>query len=173
MKPLALILIALFITPASAQLRPRLRFTLNPESLTQSILKAFSQQGIITDATHIALLTNVIATDPNPTLDIRSTTSFRGSSTIQLTCRKPASCLPFYILTNLSPTTLSKPTAPIIMHSNTAATLFIDDARSHLKLSVITLQSGAAGTTIKARTRDHKHIYTAEIINPTTLRGSF
>jgi hypothetical protein len=173
MKSHALILTALLIAPTHAQLKPRLRFTLNPDHLTQTIIKSLAQNGTITDATQITLLGNVIASEPDPALDVRSVTTLHNTSAIQLTCHNPAACLPFYVLANITPTALRKPTPPIVMRSNTSATLLIDDGRTHLKLSVTTLQSGATGDIIRARTADHKHIYSAEVINPTTLRGTF
>jgi flagella basal body P-ring formation protein FlgA len=61
---------------------------------------------------------------------------------------------------------------PAAIRSGSAATLLLDGPRIHIQLSVICLESGEPGKTIRVTSKDHKQVYTAEIIDGTLLRGS-
>jgi hypothetical protein len=183
-KALTILITATLVTTASAQLRPKHRFTLNSYRLAQAIVKALSQQGIEADPTHIALLGNVIATDPSPSFKIVSIRPQLSTThtAIELACLRPTTCLPFYALVD-TPTSIAKPSLvltstpttkpPIVMRTGTSALLLMDDGREHLQISVISMESGPAGRTIRVRTPDHRRIYSAQILNANTLEARF
>jgi hypothetical protein len=167
---------------APAQLRPKPHFTLRADRLKQAIVKALAEQGRLIDPIRISLLGSVIASDPDPILDVRSIQPL-GSSTsttfsVMLACHQSTTCLPFYAIISGraiptdSPLLSAKPTKSI-MRTGTKATLLMEDDDTHLQLSVISLEAGPAGRTIRVRSTDRKQFYSAEIISPTTLRGHF
>ncbi len=63
-------------------------------------------------------------------------------------------------------------TTPPTLRAGAAATLVIDAERIHIRLQVVCLDSGVPGDKVRVTTRDHKQAYTAEIVAPTTLKGS-
>ena len=56
------------------------------------------------------------------------------------------------------------------VHAGSRATLLIDGQRLHIKLPVICLGKGLAGSTIRVTALDHKQSYLAEVIDSTLLK---
>jgi flagella basal body P-ring formation protein FlgA len=59
------------------------------------------------------------------------------------------------------------------MPAGTHATLVIDDQRSHIQLSVISLENGIAGHRIRVASPDHKQFYVGEVVSARLLKGNF
>jgi hypothetical protein len=178
-KWFALLLVGNLIAPASAQLTSEHRFKLNLSQVTQAIVRAFAQRGIETNSTQIAPLSEVIATEPDPVFDIRSIHSRGDRTTIELSCHRPAICLPFLAVTNELVRKADQADAqeaassPIIMHVGTHGTLRMNHGQLHLQISVVSLGSGAANSIIRVRSTDRKRIFSARIINADTLEARF
>jgi len=49
----------------------------------------------------------------------------------------------------------------------------MDDARSHVQISVISLENGIAGHRIRVTSPDHKQFYVAEVVSANLVRRSF
>jgi flagella basal body P-ring formation protein FlgA len=59
------------------------------------------------------------------------------------------------------------------MRVGTHAMLEMDDQRSHVKVSVISLENGNAGDRIRVSSPDRKQVYTAEVIGANLLKRSY
>jgi hypothetical protein len=151
---------------------------------------------------HVSLLANVVATEPNPLLDVLSVnplsdlgTGVRAEarSSVKMACHLPDQCLPFYVLVTwvreadgdmAKATGASTPAASarsgafgpieaITMRAGTHATLVMDDHRAHIQVAVISLENGMAGHKIHVTSPDHKQIYVGEVVSANLLKRSF
>lgn len=159
------------------------------------VARTLSDRGMSIADDHVSLLANVVATEPNPVLDLLSIKPWgtgasgpqSGSrSLIELACHSPGACLPFYaVVTGQAKTpvaaSVASPIAAItrhatfnaIMRAGTHATLVMEDKRSHIQLTVISLENGNAGDKIHVASPDHKQVYLAEVVNANLLKRSY
>jgi flagella basal body P-ring formation protein FlgA len=66
-----------------------------------------------------------------------------------------------------------KSNTAIIMRTGAHATLVMDDARSHIQVTVISLENGIAGHRIHVASPDHKQVYVADVVSANLVRRSF
>jgi hypothetical protein len=147
----------------------------------------------------ISLLAKVVATEPNPTMDIMSIGPLGGRETtglsearslVKLGCHLSGTCLPFYAVVTWPDGTARpagvgvenvashanakvKPIAAITMRVGTHAMLVMDDKRSHVQVSVVSLENGNAGERIRVASQDRKQVYVAEVIGANLLKRSY
>jgi hypothetical protein len=147
----------------------------------------------------VSLLARVVATEPHPVLDILTVGPLGdrssgkqpgGASIVKLACHNAATCLPFYVSvswaagplggpagvsaeTRSAGNNLLSPKAAITMRAGTRATLLMDDDRSHIQISVISLENGIAGNKIRVASADRKQVYIAEVVSASLLKRSF
>jgi hypothetical protein len=190
-----LLLIAALSVSGRGQSPSQNRFALTPTQVAQAI----SASGMQAGAGQVFLLTRVVATEPQPALDVLSLEVLgKGSSSghsalrsrVKLACHNPAECLPFYaILTSPQMTdgsaTVTSGVSPalknassnaaseIIIKAGTHATLIMDDERSHIQVAVVTLENGMVGHRIHVASPDHKQTYVGEVVSARLLKGSF
>jgi len=163
------------------------------------VARALCAGGIETTEEQVSLLTRVVATEPDPALDILSVEPpSKGRpaqhspvrSQVRLACHLPGKCLPFYAIVSWSeppagpaanPSTVSPvtrnilfdPNREITMRAGTHASLVMDDGRSHIQVAVISLENGMAGHRIRVSSPDHKQVYFGEVVSASLLKGSF
>lgn len=160
------------------------------------IARTLTGKGMQVADEQVSLPAKVVATEPFPLLDILSIEPLSGQrpmehsearSWVKLACHLPGTCLPFYAVVSwpegtmghatgaaaLAGNAVLKPNAGIAMHAGAHATLVMDDLRSHIQISVISLESGGVGRMIRVASPDHKHVYTAEVVSASLLKGSF
>jgi len=178
-----------------AQSQLQRRFPLTAHQVAQ----ALSGNGIQTMDEQVLLLANVVATEPAPVLDVlsvepvgdRSPGTRRDlHSLVKLGCRLPGTCLPFYSIVSklgasvdstpvavaFSPVTGSaalRPNTGIVIRAGAHATLVMDDERSHIQITVISLENGIAGHRIHVASPDHKQVYVADVVSANLVRRSF
>lgn len=171
------------------------RFPLTAHMVAQTL----RGNGIQTADEQVTLLARVVASKPLPVLDILSVEPLGDPSwgkrrdasvLVKLACHEPGACLPFYSIVSRPGATLeSMPSARgvspaagysalksqnrIIMRPGTHAMLVMDDARMHVQVEVISLESGIAGHKIRVESPDHKKIYVAEVVSANLLKRSF
>lgn len=190
-----LLLIAALSVSGRGQSPSQNRFALTPTQVAQAISASGKQAG---DG-QVFLLTRVVATEPQPALDVLSVEVLgKGSSAghsalrsrVKLACHNPAECLPFYaivtspqitdgsvmVTSGVSPA-LKNPSSnaagEITMKAGTHATLIMDDERSHIQVAVVTLENGMVGHRIRVASPDHKQTYVGEVVSAGLLKGSF
>jgi len=184
-KRTAVLLTAMVSITASAQFRPQHRFALSGGHVAQAIVKALSERGYAIDSHDVSLLVSVVATVPDPVLEIRAVEPMdrvsEPSSKVKVACHLPGTCVPFYALMRWSTappngmTTIPvvEPRQPIVMRAGTHATLWMGDGRSQIQMPVISLEQGATGRSIRVASSDRRRTYVAEIVSPHMLKGSF
>ena len=191
---LSVSLMAAITTLGWGQSQPQNRFALT----AGQVARALSGKGMPTVDGQVSLLTRVVATEPDPALDIVSVAPFSkglvaGRSTVRwrvkLACHVAGKCLPFFVIvswpqsatgpaTSISTSSfhrnmLTGPNSQITMRAGSRATLVMDDQRSHIQVAVISLQNGMAGHRIRVSSPDHKQVYFGEVVSANLLRGSF
>jgi len=163
------------------------------------VAATLSARGISMTGKQVSMLARVVASEPNPLLDVLSVgpLSDLGSgaraearSSVKMACRVPEECLPFYVLVTWvrgadgDGTKAAAATAParssafnpieaITMRAGTRATLVMDDNRARIQVAVISLENGIAGHKIHVASPDHKQIYVGEVVSANLLKRSF
>src|ERR1700753_102591 len=108
-KTIAALLGLLSALPLGAQFRPR-HYSLTAGQVAHSLARTFADRGITISDSQVSLPASVVASDPEPALEVRSieplghlATNHPGevSSAIKLACHEPAACLPFYAIVTL------------------------------------------------------------------------
>jgi hypothetical protein len=190
---MAVLLGVLFGLPGWAHAQPQERFPLT----AQLIAKTLSDQGMHIAESQVSLLAKVVATETHPILDIMSVASLgkrwsqgnsESHSLVKIGCHQPGTCLPFYAIVNWPEETVKasgvvalpgsasawpKAIPVMTMRAGTHAMLEMDDERSHVQVSVISLQSGNTGDRIRVASPDRKQTYTAEVVSTNLLKRSY
>jgi hypothetical protein len=192
---LSVLLMAAMSMPGWAQSQPQEHFALT----AAQVARALSDSGIPTSDSQVSLLTRVVATEPDPALNVVSVEAISkeplaghsaAGSRVKLACRLPNYCLPFFVTVSwsqppagpagsmstnpsLDRNMLTSPNSQFTMRAGTRATLVIDDQRSHIQVAVISLQNGMAGHRIRVSSPDHKQVYFGEVVSANLLKGSF
>ena len=194
----AAITFALCTLPLHGQLRPVQHYALSAAQVARILTKAFAERGVLIGDSQVVLPADVLASDPDPVLEVRgietlghlpANQSGEVSSAVKLACAKPGTCVPFYAIVRLpqelalKPTTtpanhaallpVRRATADYALKAGARATLMMEDGRSHIQLAVVAMQNGAVGDIIRASSPDHKQTYKAEVVSGTLLKGSF
>jgi hypothetical protein len=167
-------------------------------ALTASqIARVLSERGVPTDDKQVSLPAAVVAAQPDPTLEVMAIEKLGSAESgehqpiryrVKMACRIAEKCLPFYAIVTWpegtawtsiiasSPTsaTGTLPSNPeVLMPAGAHATLVMDDQRSHIQVSVISLENGIVGHKIRVASLDHKQFYVGEVVSSTLLKGSF
>jgi len=165
----------------------------------QQVARTLSEKGTRIESKQVSLVANVVATEPNPVLDIRAVEPLGEplpgehsgtQSWVRVACHEPGTCLPFYAAVNWpaepggsasdAPNAAAAARKPVLkvnavitIRVGTRAMLVMDDDRSHIQIAVITLENGMTGHTIRVASPDHKQVYVAEVVSAHLLRRSF
>jgi hypothetical protein len=181
--------------PVRGQSKGGARFPLVASGVAQSL----SVNGVKIEGQQVSLLAKVVATEPNPMLDVvsvvrlgdRSSNQPSGiRSLVKLACHLPGVCVPFYAIVSWPDGSVGnmagllnasdaagkdalKPSAAFTIRAGAHATMVLDDDRAHIQVAVISLENGVAGHKIRVASPDHKQIYVAEVVSANLLKGSF
>ena len=194
-KRFAVVLAVGTVGIAQGQLGAKEWFTPSAGQLTGAIVKALAERGIKVESGDVALLTTVVSTNPAPGLDVLSLAVVDGHaagsdhprSMVRVACHEAGECLPFYAVVNWADgagvggaasrsgsfQSSVKAAAPMVMRSGARATLLMEDGRAHVQISVVSLESGAAGKIVRVQTPDGKRTFTGEIVSASLLKGAF
>jgi hypothetical protein len=179
--------------PAQSQAQRRFPIT------AHQVAQALSGNGIQTMDEQVLMLANVVATEPAPVLDTLSAVPLGDGAQgthrephflVKLGCHLPGACLPFYSIVSKPEGSVDstpvahafsvvtgdaslKPNTGVVIRAGARATLVMDDARSHIQITVISLENGIAGHTIHVASPDHKQVYAAEVVSANLVKRSF
>jgi hypothetical protein len=189
----------LFIAATSlygwGQSQPKQRFALTVQQIAQTL----SEKGIQTSDQQVTILAKVVATDPNPALDVLSVELLDDRSAgqvaearfrVKMTCHLSSRCLPFYAVVRwpvgadehtgnpsggirLPGNLILKQNDSFTIRSGAHATLVMDDERAHIEVAVISLEDGMAGQKIRVASPNHKQVYVAEVVSANLLKRRF
>lgn len=180
---------------AWAEPEAQTRFLVTERQVTQSLL----ERGITADESQVTILASVISTERDPGLEVlavipsgirRDRSGGEPEMLVKVGCRRPGSCLPFYVVvkgatgdaggaekpTHPVPTLViakGGPSARETMRAGTHAVLIMNDRRMRIQIPVISLETGKAGETIHVASPDRKQVYEGEVVDGTLLWRKF
>jgi hypothetical protein len=151
----------------------------------QQIATALDSAGMSTTPEQVVLLTDVVATTTAPALKFESAELWGDRRIkVRLSCVRQEECLPFFVAVQGSraqpatsdatstSTIQAKPSSnPPAIRAGGHATLLLEGDHIHIRLSVVCLESGAIGQTIRVTSLDRKLTYIAQVDGDRTLRG--
>jgi hypothetical protein len=157
---------------------------------TEQIAATVSRMGVQVLPEQVTLLTDVVATKVSPALKVRSIERWSNERMMaRLECENREECLPFFVglrmgrgsttastgnLVEGSPLFSSGPAGSskaFVVRSGSPATLMLDSDRVHIRLSVICLENGSPGQVIRVTGKDHRLVFTAQVIDGSLLKG--
>jgi hypothetical protein len=160
----------------------------NRLSITQSqVAAAIDGAGMQVSDAQVTLLSNIVSAAGNPALKVESIEKWGdGRDMVRLECANPGECLPFIVALRLSaeqqerlalssqlhPISFpAKPRASDAIRAGSTAVLLLDGPHVHIQLSVVCLENGSIGQSIRVATRDRRLTFMAEVLSGSTLRG--
>ena len=143
---------------------------------------AISGTGMKVSAQQVTLLADVVASTSNPLLQVESVEPWGDHRLrVRMSCASSDQCVPFLVAVhwgdedavqpaaataNLRPAAITSSkavsNAPVV-HAGSPAILLLDSDHVHIRLSVICLESGAPGQTIRVETKDHSQTFSAQV----------
>jgi hypothetical protein len=174
------------------QSQPKPRYVLTAEQVAQKL----SDKEVQPTSLQVLLLARVVATEPDPALDVLSVGPLGEQSgkqpeatrfLVKMACHLPGRCLPFYAVvspleagaghTAYSPSVFEglalKQNGAFTIRSGAHATLVMDEEHAHIEIAVVSLENGMAGQKIRVASPNHKQVYVAEVVSANLLKRSF
>jgi hypothetical protein len=162
------------------------------DSITkEQVAAAMSGAGLHVSPEQVMLLTDVTASTNAPALRVESMERWGDDRMrVRLDCAKQEDCLPFYVAVRwpqadsaqTAQVGSTRPLAAIVsaspepksyaVRAGSPAILLLDGDHVHIRISVVCLENGVAGQTIRVASKDHQKTFTAEVVDGTVLRGS-
>lgn len=180
----------LLVIIAGAAFGPALAAPANHLITADQVAAAASKMGLQVSPQQVTMLSEVAATTSAPSLAVRSVQRRDDHQLlVRMECESPSLCLPFYVSLRVENSTevlqaraqsqdsaSSNPSSPPIVRqlairTGSTATLQLDSDRVHIRIPVVCLENGAVGQTVRVRSRDHRLVYTAQVIDSTLLKG--
>jgi hypothetical protein len=182
-KSIAILILSVLAVPTVA--------TAQREAITAAqVAAAMNAAGMKVSPQQVILLAGVTARTSTPGLQVESMERWGGDRIkVRLNCSDPSACLPFFVAVRSSPLGTLLPVAAtqrssaamspprpdansMVVRSGAPVILLLDGGRVHIRLSVVCLESGAAGQTIRVASKDHRQTYTAVVVDGSTVRAS-
>jgi hypothetical protein len=177
----------LFLALSIAAALPAAANPLHYAITTEQVAAAINGQGMQISPNEIVLLTDVVANVAAPRLAVRSIDRMAPEHAIaRMECVDAQQCLPFMVSIRVNagdPTDIVSPLshslpasspvrpAPMVVRAGSPAILQLDGTHVHITLSVICLDNGALGQTIRATDHDRRQIYIARVLQGGVLEG--
>jgi len=156
----------------------------------EQVAAAVSRLGMQVAPEQVTLLADVVAATSEPQLTVRSIEPWgNGRMAARLECESTDQCLPFMASLSMSRESAAQAAASVALanrpaagsqayaakhfavRSGTPATLLLDGEKVHIRLSVICLESGALGQTIRVTDHDRKMVFRAQVVDGGLLKG--
>jgi hypothetical protein len=157
---------------------------------TAQIAATMSRFGIEVAPQQVRLLADVTATTESPRLVVRSIRPWGNQQVVaRLECEESEECLPFFVSlgwnsdegartltassahgTGAQPGQIGAP-KNYVVRSGSPAILQLDNEHVHIRIAVICLENGAPGQRIRVTGKDHRMIYTAQVVDGSLLKG--
>ena len=146
----------------------------------EQVAAALNQHGMTVSVDQLTLLSNAVANTENPDLKVQAIERLDDRrAAVRLECASQQQCLPFVVTVRLDPGAQQIPEATagnrpkaIAVHDGSMAALHLDGAHVHIALTVICLENGSIGQTIRATSIDRHKVFMARVANNGLLEGS-
>lgn len=156
------------------------------------VAAALAERGIAVQPAQVEFLVAVHSRRPEPVLEVEHVqTASRNSVLARMHCRDAGECLPFYVVLHLSgkqdlqaliePThahaiparAVAAPARPHwVVRAGQRAIIVLQGENLRATTSVICLQNGQQGESIRVSSLDHQRTMVGEIVGPGLLRGT-
>jgi hypothetical protein len=177
------LMFGLFALPLAGQLQVAHRYPITQHQIATSVRLA----GVSVADEAVVLPAGITSSEPDPALDVQTVLAPQAGTSeglvrVKLTCRSAGACVPFFATVRgaVSPSAwdgvasgkaaMPQPAAPSIRAGNPAI-MIIATKSMQIEVPVISLESGAIGSSIRVASWDRKQKYMATVISPTVLRG--
>jgi len=171
-------LISIFILSAAVAV-PGAAASSRASITAAQVANAITGSGMKVSAQQVTLLADVVASTSNPILQVDSVEPWGDHRLrVRLSCASSDQCVPFLVAvhwgdedavqpaaltSNLRPAAnVSKSNQPVV-HPGSPAVLLLDTDHVHIRISVICLENGAPGQTIRVETKDHTQTFSAQV----------
>jgi hypothetical protein len=174
----------LFLMFAACAVLPAATASMRYAITAERIAEAVSMTGAQVVPEQVILPATIVASVPYPRLSVKSIDRTGDErATARLECAIPEQCLPFIVTLRMtadpsvesshgrSTAILQSKASPPAVRAGSPATLLLEGAHVHITISVICLESGAPGKTIRATDRDRRQVYTAQVVRDGLLEG--
>jgi len=155
---------------------------------TTQIAASMTGSGFHTSADQVTLFSDVVATVSNPALKIESMERWNSHQMkVRLACANQEECLPFFVAVYQDAPAQSSSanavgtkaafappvTGPRVLavHAGTPAILQLEGDHIHIQLSVICLEDGTIGQTVRLASKDRRQNYAAQVVDTARLKG--
>jgi hypothetical protein len=194
----AAILFAGTVVSVCSQVVVPTHLRISPAYVAEAVVRGLSESGIQITSRQVLLPAKLVATESSPILDIISVEPLKDqypdysagvTAKVRVACHIPVICIPFYAIVTLpadtfdkarfrsnkngdteTPATKAKPSA---IRFGNRAILLLNDGRAQIEISVVSLENGDVGQLIRVASPDHRHVYVAEVISASVLKGRF
>lgn len=166
------------------------RYAIGAEQVAATV----SSIGVPVASGQVSILADAVAATPSPVLQLRVVERTGvGRFSVRIECENGNDCLPFMASVQMDQSGATKMEEvaarlsilktsysnsggqprpkQIVIRNGSLATLQLDGAHVHIRIPVICLESGAAGQTIRATDKDHRHTYAAQVVENGLLQG--
>jgi hypothetical protein len=154
---------------------------------SSQVAAAVTSDGMPVSPDHVKLPAEIVASVPDPVLKVKSIDiSGEGHAQARVECAIPQQCVPFLATLDFDTRLTTDPVpqsshgrfpaqtqqpSPAAVRAGAPATLLLEGAHVHITLPVVCLESGAIGQTIRARSPDHRQVYTVQVVREGVLEG--
>jgi len=155
---------------------------------TEQIAATVNRIGMQITPAQVTLLSDVVATTTAPQLAVRSIEPWgKRRMMARLECQSRDQCLPFLVgiqtgddnplpsgpLPMANSTVISTPSAPksYAVKTGSPATLELDGEHVHIRISVVALENGTLGQTVRVSVKDRHLVYVAQVVDNNIVKG--
>ena len=150
------------------------------EITAEQVAAVLNQRGMPVSVQQLTLLSDVFANTANPDLIVKSVERLDDRrSAVRLECASQQQCLPFVVTVLREQGPLEIPDTAtgirqkaVAVHDGSMATLHLDGAHVHITLTVICLDNGSIGQTIRAASIDRRKVYMVRVLDNQLLEGA-
>lgn len=158
---------------------------------TAEIAVAVRQVGMEVSPWQIAMMSEAVASTPEPELRVQSIRPVaENRAIVRLQCARTSECVPFFVSLRLtsaagisisakpqpqaSPSVSSAaPPASVMVRRGSVTTLDLDGDHVHISIPVISLENGSAGQSIRVTDKNHKQTWMAQVVKSGLVEARF
>lgn len=154
----------------------------------EQVAATISSGGLHIAPNQVSMMAEILSSVSDPTLTVKSIDRAGDQRAVaRLECADSQQCLPFMVALQISPSNNAEflavttrapqlsPSRPrpaaILVHAGSHAVLLLEGAHVHVRLSVICMENGSQGQTVRVSTPDRHTFFTAHVAQEGTLEG--
>lgn len=179
----SILVLAVCVAPALPAVASAPRYAITADQ----VVAAVADRGMQLSPDQVTFFTNVVSSVSAPDLTVKSIDQMGAQRAVaRIECADSRQCLPFVVSLNLNQAEQAELAAssarpsrmaaqarpsPVLLRAGSPAVLQLDGSHVHIRLTVICLDNGTLGQTIRATDHDRKLVYTARVTEGGVLEG--